>query len=165
MRDICFGMAFLHSRGAIHGDVKSANVLFDGSGTAKIADFGTAKWIQHGASTGLATTFIATKATNSTQMSIPWAAPEVLDNDGASFKSDVYSFGIISWEIASRQMPWADLNARSIFKRVVLAGDRPKMPNNVSADIKHIIRSCWVGDPTARPTFSDILDTMKSLPA
>ena len=36
MRDICFGMAFLHSKGAIHGDVKPANVLFDGSGTAKV---------------------------------------------------------------------------------------------------------------------------------
>ena len=40
MRDICFGMAFLHSRGAIHGDVKSANVLFDGSGTAKVKTIG-----------------------------------------------------------------------------------------------------------------------------
>ena len=90
---------------------------------------------------------------------------QVLDNDGASFESDVYSFGIISWEIVSRRMPWADLNARSIFRRVVLAGDRPKMPNDVSTDIEHIIRSCWIEDPTARPTFSDILDTIKSLTA
>ena len=40
MRDICFGMTFLHSKGAIHGDIKSANVLFDGSGTAKVKTTG-----------------------------------------------------------------------------------------------------------------------------
>ena len=90
---------------------------------------------------------------------------QILDNDEASFESDVYSFGIVSWEIASRQMPWAGVNARSIFRRVVLTGDRPEMPNDVSADIEVIIRSCWREDPTARPTFSDILGTMKSLTA
>lgn len=34
--DICAGMAFLHSHGAVHGDLKSANVLLDGAGRAKV---------------------------------------------------------------------------------------------------------------------------------
>lgn len=34
--DVCVGMAFLHSRGTVHGDVKSANVLLDGEGRAKV---------------------------------------------------------------------------------------------------------------------------------
>ena len=36
MKYICSGMAFLHNRGVIHGDLKSANVLFDSAGTAKV---------------------------------------------------------------------------------------------------------------------------------
>ncbi len=36
IRDICAGMAFLHSKGAVHGDLKSANVLLDGTGRAKV---------------------------------------------------------------------------------------------------------------------------------
>lgn len=34
--DICTGMAFLHSKATVHGDLKSANVLFDGVGRAKV---------------------------------------------------------------------------------------------------------------------------------
>ena len=34
--DICTGMAFLHSKGTVHGDLKSANVLLDGGGRAKV---------------------------------------------------------------------------------------------------------------------------------
>ncbi len=34
--DICAGMAFLHGRETVHGDLKSANVLLDGAGRAKV---------------------------------------------------------------------------------------------------------------------------------
>lgn len=34
--DICAGMAFLHSKSTIHGDLKSPNVLLDGAGRAKV---------------------------------------------------------------------------------------------------------------------------------
>lgn len=34
--DVCAGMAFLHLKEAIHGDLKSPNVLFDGAGRAKV---------------------------------------------------------------------------------------------------------------------------------
>ncbi|CAM9178344.1 unnamed protein product, partial [Laminaria digitata] len=73
--DICTGMAFLHSKEAIHGDLKSANVLLDGSGRAKIGDFGTSRWTQHTMSTALAT--FTTKSSKNTQMSLAWSAPEV----------------------------------------------------------------------------------------
>lgn len=38
IRDICAGMTFLHSKQTIHGDLKSANVLLDGAGRAKVRD-------------------------------------------------------------------------------------------------------------------------------
>ena len=34
--DICAGMAFLHRKEVVHGDLKSANVLLDGAGRAKV---------------------------------------------------------------------------------------------------------------------------------
>ncbi|CAM9723845.1 unnamed protein product [Ascophyllum nodosum] len=59
-------------------------------------------------------------------------------------------------------MPWAGVDARSIFRRVVLAGDRPPMPKEVAADIADMIRSCWAEDPSTRPKFSEVLSTMSS---
>lgn len=34
--DVSAGMAFLHSKKAVHGDLKSANILLDGDGRAKV---------------------------------------------------------------------------------------------------------------------------------
>lgn len=36
--DVCSGVAFLHSKGTVHGDIKSANVLLDGAGRAKVME-------------------------------------------------------------------------------------------------------------------------------
>lgn len=36
IEDVCAGMTFLHSKGTVHGDLKSANVLLDGAGRAKV---------------------------------------------------------------------------------------------------------------------------------
>ncbi|CAM9776414.1 unnamed protein product, partial [Ectocarpus sp. 12 AP-2014] len=102
VRDICCGMAFLHAKATVHGDLKSANVLFDATGRAKIADFGTSLWTQH--TTRLAT--YTTKPREMIGMSLPWAAPEVLNRRGSSFKGDVYSFGVVVWECLSREVPW-----------------------------------------------------------
>ena len=49
--DICAGMAFLHSKEAIHGDLKSANVLLEGTGRAKVGVWHRREqWISRGAS-------------------------------------------------------------------------------------------------------------------
>lgn len=37
VRDVCAGMAFLHGEAFVHGDLKSANVLFDANGRAKVS--------------------------------------------------------------------------------------------------------------------------------
>ena len=34
--DVCAGMEFLHGKETLHGDLKSANVLLDGAGRAKV---------------------------------------------------------------------------------------------------------------------------------
>lgn len=35
--DICNGMKFLHGKDAVHGDLKSQNVMLDGDGRAKVS--------------------------------------------------------------------------------------------------------------------------------
>ena len=35
-KDVCAGLVYVHSKTIVHGDLKSANVLFDGAGRAKV---------------------------------------------------------------------------------------------------------------------------------
>lgn len=54
VKDVCTGMAFLHRQAFVHGDLKSANVLFEADGTAKVrcvhqcGDFFTSGWVAEG---------------------------------------------------------------------------------------------------------------------
>ena len=47
-RDIVAGLAYLHAEGVIHRDIKPQNILLTADGTAKIADFGAAVFMDEG---------------------------------------------------------------------------------------------------------------------
>lgn len=89
---------------------------------------------------------------------------KVLETEGNSYASDVYSFGIVTWEIITRQLPWADQPlARDIFLRVVMKGERPVIPADSPSDIAQVIRACWAELPADRPAFQELVAGMKSV--
>lgn len=94
---------------------------------------------------------------------IPGCRSKVLDATGCTHASDVYSFGIVAWEVVTRELPWAiETCPRDIYIRVVLKGLRPAIPDDTPADIANVARACWAGKPDNRPTFSAIMESMKS---
>jgi serine/threonine protein kinase len=92
-------LVYLHSQSPplLHRDVKSANVLLDGAGNAKIADFGTA---YTGAPDGL--THKSTRIVAGTRGYMP---PEYANTGHVSEKTDSYAFGIVLLELVTGKAP------------------------------------------------------------
>ncbi|CAL4897908.1 unnamed protein product [Urochloa decumbens] len=79
----------------LHRDIKPSNVMLDASFTAKLGDFGLARFVDHGRRSH--TTVPAGTA--------GYMAPECMITGRASTESDVYSFGVVLLEIACSRRP------------------------------------------------------------
>lgn len=157
-KDVAKGMQFLHSKGIIHMDLKTANVFLDEDGNAVIGDLGVARLVNEKDETG---DEIGTYR---------WMAPEVCAGlvsesraEGStcfSFKSDVYSFGILLWELVTCKMPYADYNPVQAAVGVVMHGLRPSIPPSTFPPLGYLIKKCWDQNPSIRPHFSQILQML-----
>ena len=143
--DIARGMEFLHSRGVIHRDLKSLNILLDENKRAKICDFGFVRMKSSVVMTGL----IGTSH---------WMAPEILlSTPDYDEKVDVYSYGILLWELLTSKQPYEGEEQNTLPMKIVKLNLRPKIPDGTPIKIKTLIEKCWNSDPEVRPPFKDIV--------
>ncbi|CAN6452372.1 unnamed protein product [Victoria cruziana] len=152
--DVAKGMNYLHRRSPpiVHRDLKSPNLLVDKKWTVKVCDFGLSRL--------KANTFLSSKSTAGTP---EWMAPEVLRDEPSNEKCDVYSFGVILWELVTMQQPWSSLNPAQVVAAVGFQNKRLQIPSYVNPKVASIIESCFANDPWKRPSFSSIMDSLKSL--
>ena len=158
MLEIAGGMLELHQRGVIHRDLKASNVLVDsGYGVdprdetfeCKIADFESSVGV---VGTGF------------------WRAPEILRavRDGEvklldlfTQESDVYSYAMTCYEILTGGLPFHG-HPRTDYD-FVLNGGRPELPEWVTSELKELLERCWHSNPSCRPKFAEIMDTLQKL--
>ncbi|KAH6806082.1 hypothetical protein C2S51_030913 [Perilla frutescens var. frutescens] len=152
--DVAKGMNYLHKRNppVVHRDLKSPNLLVDRKYTVKVCDFGLSRL--------KANTFLSSKSAAGTP---EWMAPEVLRDEPSNEKSDVYSFGVILWELATLQQPWGNLNPAQVVAAVGFKGKRLEIPRDLNPHIAALIESCWANEPWKRPSFSNVMETLRPL--
>lgn len=96
-----------------------------------------------------------------------WLAPDVLQKKPAEINlkaADMWSFAILLWELATRQVPFAELNPMEIGMKIALEDLRVTIPPGISAHMARLIKICMNEEPGKRPTFDQIipiLDKMK----
>jgi serine/threonine protein kinase len=137
IRDLAFGLRYLHSKGINHGDIKSMNVLLSADlQSCQICDFGSAG-----------------RAATATLHTPQWSSPEVLQGGIYTRKSDVYSFGVLVWEIVTFHHPY---ERKSLLEaqRLIKAGQTPLVlwPELVPSDIPEVISK--ILDATLRKSAS-----------
>ncbi|KAI4351011.1 hypothetical protein L6164_005405 [Bauhinia variegata] len=152
--DAARGMNYLHtcSPTIVHRDLKSPNLLVDKNWVVKVCDFGLSR-MKH-------STFLSSRSTAGTA---EWMAPEVLRNEPSNEKCDVYSYGVILWELSTLQQPWGGMNPMQVVGAVGFQHRRLDIPENMDPAIADIIRKCWETDPKLRPSFAEIMATLKPL--
>ncbi|KDP42497.1 hypothetical protein JCGZ_00294 [Jatropha curcas] len=154
-RQILHGLNYLHEQNVIHRDIKCANILINGNGSVKLADFGLARVIESG---DLVKSFKGTPC---------WMAPEVVNPKrvgGYGVKADIWSLGCTVLEMLTREMPYSDMVAQPYFdpmNLILMIGEGallPTIPNYLSADSRDFIQQCLKVNPEDRPTACQLLD-------
>uniref|UniRef100_A0A8C1GQE3 Tyrosine-protein kinase n=1 Tax=Cyprinus carpio TaxID=7962 RepID=A0A8C1GQE3_CYPCA len=152
-KDVSEGMAYLEANQYIHRDLAARNCLVDSNGTIKVTDFGLSRYV------------LDDEYTSSVGSKFPvrWSPPEVLLFCKFSSKSDIWAFGVLMWEVYTLgRMPYDRWNNTEIVEKIT-AGHRLYRPQLANDKVFSIMNICWHEKPDERPTFMDLVVTIKDL--
>ncbi|KAI3826630.1 hypothetical protein L1987_00679 [Smallanthus sonchifolius] len=166
----------------IHRDVKTSNVMLDSSFSARLGDFGLARWLEHELKYQISTPSAKHqkfRAVDTTLIggTIGYLSPESFHKGGvATAKSDVFSFGIVLLEITSGRkaidltfpdekiilLDW--IRELADEQMILKAVDRQLKDGSYEVhDMEHLIRLgllCTLHDPKSRPNMRWILESL-----
>ncbi len=149
---ICSGLQYAHSRGIIHRDINSSNIVIQRDDQLKILDFGLACPIGTHDFSSLGT--------------LAYMAPEQIQGDPMDQRTDIYAVGITAYEILVGKRPFPEDDAQALAD-MHLNHDIPDPLASV-ADLskglqRFIIKSCQ-RDPNLRyDDFKQVLTDLKRI--
>ncbi|XP_006646238.1 mitogen-activated protein kinase kinase kinase 17-like [Oryza brachyantha] len=142
--DVLRGLAYLHGRSLVHGDVKARNIVIGVDGLAKLADFGCAKTMDSARPVGGTPAFMA---------------PEVARGEEQGPAADVWALGCTIIEMATGRAPWSDMDdVLAAVHRIGYTDAVPEVPAWLSAEAKDFLAMCLVRNASNRSTAAQLLD-------
>ena len=138
IKQVLTGLAYLHSQGIVHRDIKGANILTTKEGVVKLTDFG-----------------VATKLSETTKsMSVVgtpyWMAPEIAYPTGpTTFACDIWSLGCTVIELLTGAPPHYELEPMQALYRIV-QDPSPPLPSNITLELRDFLVKCFQKEPLIR---------------
>ena len=167
VREICYGMRYLHSSNIIHRDLKLSNVLvvsddvgYSDGVICKISDFGTSREVDI-----QSTLSMSQSMTMTNNIGTPlYMAPEILSGVGHySMKADVYSYGILMVSLWNQKPPYSEVTVTSpseLYHGITLEGLRPSIGSECPQSYFNLASACLAQEPHSRPSFDEICKTV-----
>jgi serine/threonine protein kinase len=149
-RQIVVGLAFLHSHGVIHRDIKGQNILVSKQGILKLADFGAAQTFD-GISGGTKHALCGTPA---------FVAPEIILEVGHDDRADIWSLGCTVIQMLTAETPWTPMKFGSLYEllhNVAYEDDRPPCNVDISIVLTEFLTLCFERNKVARPSAKELL--------
>jgi len=146
--DLCQAIAFAHSRGVIHRDIKPGNVMVGEFGETVVIDWGLARAARPTGGDGadgkpqeeIDDRDLANPAALGTPAYMP---PEQATGqlDAVNERSDVYSLGAVLYELLAGTAPYPDLTPAKALKKL-LAGPPPPVKEVVPDAPEQLMAIC-----------------------